>query len=209
MTENRTPIIGEVDFTMMYAAHDAFTRDLGRMAKACERAESLSPAVRTGWARFARQLHIHHTAEDDALWPPLRAKVSAPEEAVVLDEMEIEHGQIEPLLERIDKSLGAHDTVTLLNAVQALEAGLTAHMRHEEDEALPLVAERLGASGWKAFGGYFRKSQGLRGGAQFFPWLLDGAPAATQTHVLGQFPPPVRLLYRSVWAPRYHRTPRW
>jgi hemerythrin-like domain-containing protein len=209
MTENRTPIIGDVDFTMMYVAHDAFTRDLRRMASACERTESISAPVLAGWATFARQLHVHHTAEDEALWPPLRARASRPEELAVLDEMEIDHGRIESLLECIDKSLGAHDTATLLNAVQALEAGLTAHMRHEEDDALPLVAERLGASGWKAFGGYFRKTQGLRGGAEFFPWLLDGAPVAMQTRVLGRFPPPVRVLYRRVWAPRYHRTPRW
>jgi hemerythrin-like domain-containing protein len=209
MTESRTPIIGEVDFTMMYVAHDAFTRDLRRMAKASERVQSISPAVLTGWATFARQLHIHHTAEDEALWPPLRAKVSTPEEAVVLEEMEIEHSHIEPLLGRIAESLGSHDTVTLLNAVQALEAALTAHMRHEEDDALPLIAKHLGPGGWKAFGGYFRKTLGLRGGAEFFPWLLDEAPEVTRSHVLRRFPPPVRLLYRRVWAPRYDRTPRW
>jgi hypothetical protein len=35
--------------------------------------------------------------------------------------------------------------------------------------------------------------------------LLDGPAAAT----LAALPPPLRLLYRTAWKPRYQRTPRW
>ena len=207
--DSRAPIIGEVDFTMMYVAHEAFVRDLHRMSEAASRGDALSPSVLAGWAMFTKQLHIHHTAEDDALWPPLRAKVTRLDEIAVLDEMELEHAQIEPLLERADKAIAAHDAVTLLDTVRALESGLTAHMQHEEHEALPLVAKRLGPAGWKAFAGHIRRTQGLSGAAEYLPWLLDERPDATQTTVLKVLPPPVRLVYRAVWRPRYHRTPRW
>ncbi|HEY3632780.1 MAG TPA: hemerythrin domain-containing protein [Jatrophihabitantaceae bacterium] len=208
MTENRAPVIGDVDFTMMYVGHDAFIRDLRRMAAAVE-AGAITPSVRTGWAMFAHQLHVHHTAEDEALWPPLRAKVEAADEDAVLDQMELEHAALEPLLERIDRALADRDDVGLREPVGALRAGLTAHMRHEEDAALPLVAKHLGPDGWRAFGQHFRTTQGLRGAVGFFPWLLDDTPAPTEAHVLKIVPPPVRLLYRAVWKPRYQRAPRW
>jgi len=207
--DSRTQTIGQVDFTMMYVAHEAFARDLGRMTQAAKRGDALSPSVLAGWAMFTKQLHIHHTAEDDALWPPLRAKLTTRDENAVLDEMELEHAQIEPMLERADRAIAAHDAVTLLDTVRALESDLTAHMQHEEHEALPLVAKHLGPAGWKAFAGHIRRVQGLSGAAEYMPWLLDERPQATQARVLKVLPPPVRLLYRAVWRPRYHRTPRW
>lgn len=196
-----------IDFTMMYAAHEAFSRDLRRMSAACAGGTALTPSVHAGWETFAHQLHLHHTAEDEALWPPLRAKVVGASEVAVLDEMEMEHAQLEPLLEQIDKAQRSGDTGTLRDTVQALDVELNAHMRHEEHEALPLVDKRLGESGWRDFIGHLRRTQGLRGGAEFMPWLLDDLPSSGQ--VLRQLPPPVRLLYRGVWKPRYQRTARW
>ncbi len=48
---------GKVDFTFMYAAHDAFSRDLRRPAAAVEAGRAAEPAVRAGWATFKHQLH--------------------------------------------------------------------------------------------------------------------------------------------------------
>lgn len=58
-----------IDLTVMYAAHDAFRRDLERLATAVSDGTAGSPRVRAGWDNFTRQLHIHHTAEDSDLWP--------------------------------------------------------------------------------------------------------------------------------------------
>jgi hypothetical protein len=52
----------------MYAAHDAFRRDLRRLA-AAEAGRSDDPAVRTGWANLKNQPHIHRTAEGTSHWP--------------------------------------------------------------------------------------------------------------------------------------------
>jgi iron-sulfur cluster repair protein YtfE (RIC family) len=198
-----------VDFTFMYAAHDAFRRDLRRLASAVEAGRYADPAVRAGWATFASQLHIHHTAEDAWLWPALRERVTRPAEAAVLNAMDAEHARIDPMLDGVEGSLAARGRAGLAENAAALTAALTAHMEHEEDQALPLVEAHLGPAGWAAFGKAMRKSQGLSGGAEFFPWMLDGMPADTSTRVLGLLPPPARLLYRAVWRPRYARTPRW
>jgi len=204
----RRPLQGKVDFTLMYAAHDAFRRDLRCLAAAVEAGQTADPAVRTSWATFKNQLRVHHTAEDTSLWLPLRQKVTRPEEAAVLDAMEAEHARIDPLLSQVDASLAA-DGAGLAGNAQALAATLAAHMEHEEDQALPLIESHLGPAGWAAFRKAVGKSQGLRGGAEFFPWMLDGAPADTSKRVLSMLPAPARLLYRAVWRPGYARTPRW
>jgi hemerythrin-like domain-containing protein len=206
----RTPLNGEVDFTMMYIAHDAFTRDLQHLRSASEQGRAQTREALASWAMFTKQLHTHHTAEDNSLWPRLRAAVVSPAEVDVLDAMEMEHAQIDPQLERVDAAFAARDASALAEGIQALATGLGTHMRHEENEALPLVERYLGRAGWAAFGQEIRKSQGgLRGGAQYLPWVLDGAPEATKAKVLRLLPPPARILYRRIWAPKYNRTARW
>jgi hypothetical protein len=197
---------GEVDFSMMYLAHDAFSHHLGRLLSAIEQGNARTPGTSARWALFKKQLHIHHTAEDVSLWPRLRAVVSQPDEMAVLDAMEHEHAQIDPQLERVDAAFAAGSAADLAVNVRDLMAGLGAHMRHEENEALPLVETHLGPAGWAAFGRDIRKTQGLRGGAVYFPWLLDGAPETRSAEVLEVLPPPVRFLFRRVWAPRYRRS---
>jgi iron-sulfur cluster repair protein YtfE (RIC family) len=205
----RRPLQGKVDFTLMYAVHDAFHRDLRYLAAAVEANQTADPAVRAGWAIFKNQLHVHHTAEDTSLWPPLRQKVTRPGETAVLDAMEAEHARIDPLLAQVDTSLAAPGHPGLADNATALAQTLADHMRHEENQALPLVETHLGPGGWAAFRKATGKIQGLRGGAEFFPWMLDGASADTSKRVLRMLPPPARLLYRAAWRPRYARTPRW
>lgn len=174
-----------------------------------QRAGLRSPPYGPGWATFKNQLHVHHTAEDNWLWPALRAKVTQPGDVAVLGAMEAEHARIDPLLSLVDGSLAAAGLTGLAENARTLTAGLAAHMEHEEDHALPLIEAYLGPDGWAAFRRAVGKSQGLRGGAELFPWMLDSAPAATSKAVLGMLPPPARLLYRTVWRPGYGRTPRW
>jgi iron-sulfur cluster repair protein YtfE (RIC family) len=205
----RRPLRGKVDFTLMYAVHDAFHRDLRHLAAAVEAGRTADPAVRAGWATFRNQLHVHHTAEDTSLWPPLRQKITRPDEMAVLDAMEAEHARIDPLLAKVGTSLAAPGHRGLADNAAALAQTLADHMKHEENQALSLIEAHLGPGGWAAFRKATGKIQGLRGGAEFFPWMLDGAAADTSKRVLGLLPPPARLLYRAAWRPRYARTPRW
>jgi iron-sulfur cluster repair protein YtfE (RIC family) len=70
---------GDADLTVMIAAHDAFRRDLASLARAAQGASRRSPdrrrSVAAGWELFKRQLHLHHTAEDDLVWPALRERL--------------------------------------------------------------------------------------------------------------------------------------
>jgi iron-sulfur cluster repair protein YtfE (RIC family) len=205
----RARLKGKVDFTIMLISHDAFERDLRRLVALVEGGHTGDGAPRTGWETFKHQLHIHHSTEDTAIWPALRTKLTRRDDVAVLDAMESEHAGIDPLLSRVDASFAGGDQVALADSVDALRAALVAHIEHEENDALPLVETFLGLEGWDAFVRQMRKTNGLRGGAEFFPWMLDDTPADTRKQVLGLLPPPARLLYRAVWRPGYARTPRW
>ena len=82
-------------------------------------------------------------------------------------------------------------------------------MAHEETAALPLVETYLGSKGWGAFVDHVRSAQGMSGTAEYLPWLLDDAPAATTRTVLGLLPPPVKVLYRGVWARSWRKAGHW
>ncbi|HEY2296758.1 MAG TPA: hemerythrin domain-containing protein [Jatrophihabitans sp.] len=199
----RRPIDGEVDFTMMYAAHDAFSRHLDRIAETLDRDGHLSGGTAERWRLFVKQLHIHHTAEDNSLWPALRAAIASPDELAVLDAMEAEHAQLDPQLGRIDAYVDAGLAADAAAGVGELAAGLARHMRHEENAALPLLDAHLGPAGWAEFVQKIRSTQGISGAAVYLPWLLDGASIETARQVLGVLPPPARLVYRAVWRRRY------
>jgi iron-sulfur cluster repair protein YtfE (RIC family) len=205
----RQSLTGSVDFTMMYVAHDAFNRDLKRLIGASQTGSGLTPAALATWRLFSKQLHTHHNAEDAVLWPRLYAAVTDTAEIQILTDMEAEHGSIDPRLEQIDAAIKARDLTALDAELKSLAHGLCEHMIHEEQAALPLLERRAGTAGWEAFSKEIRDQQGgLKGAAEYLPWVLDGATDETKSQVLKLLPPPARLLYRRVWDKKYRSSER-
>jgi iron-sulfur cluster repair protein YtfE (RIC family) len=252
---------GDADLTIMLAAHDAFRRDLTRLARAAASADLSDPArrqsVAVGWELFKRELHIHHTAEDELIWPALRPRLVHSEHAQsVLDAMEEEHERIDPLLAVVDAAFTQRDGAPaagapaagapaladgipapaagapapaadtsapaaagadddwpgadrLADVIDVLTSTLTGHLSHEERDGLPLIGMALTAAEWRGVGRKIARKGGLASGAEMFAWILDGADRQHAATTLGQLPPPVRLLYRAVWKPRFQKTPRW
>jgi hypothetical protein len=103
------PMALKNDMTWMYTVHAALRRELERMARVTARADDDPVRVlRTaaGWEMFKSYLHVHHTAEDTMLWPPMRSALAAESEGMaLLDAMEAEHATIDPLLDAIDAAL--------------------------------------------------------------------------------------------------------
>jgi hypothetical protein len=203
---------GDADLTIMLAAHDAFRRDLTRLARTAAAANLSDPArrqsVAAGWELFKHQLHLHHTAEDDLIWPVLRPRLAhSPAAQDTLDAMEAEHEQIDPLLAAVDAELAGGDRAA--DVIDALTSALTGHLAHEERDGLPLIGVALTAAQWRGVGRKIASKNGLSNGSEMFAWMLDGADREHTAATLGQLPPPLRVLYRAVWKPRYAKTPRW
>ncbi|MET8876786.1 hemerythrin domain-containing protein [Nocardia sp. NPDC004604] len=203
-----------LDMTTMYAMHNALRRELEYIAKIADRIDD-DPrkilATAAGWQMFTKGLLVHHTAEDDALWPVMRQTLAErPDELALLDAMEAEHGVIEPLLDQIDATFADRDSgpEQLGGLLDALVTGLTGHLKHEEGEALPLIQAVVTPEQWQAFG----QLHGSRIGSdapQHIPWLLDGADEHAVHVLLAPLPEPVRAAYRDQWQPAYAALDRW
>jgi hypothetical protein len=134
-----------IDFTLMYATHVAFRRDVERMLSAAVAGTAHDPRVRAGWDNFKTQLLLHHTVEDTHLWPRLRQAVAGqPDDVALVDDMEAEHALIDPVLADLDDAL-AGDPGSLAGHVRQLAATLDDHLTHQEDAALPLIQAALTA----------------------------------------------------------------
>ena len=203
---------GDADLTIMIAAHDAFRRDLTRLARTASAANLAEPArrqsVTAGWELFKRELHMHHTAEDEIIWPALRPRLAHSAAALsVLDAMEAEHGLIDPLLAAVDAQFawrrppGRRHRRPDQRADRppgARGAGRPAADRRGPDRRR--VARR---------GPQDRRPERPVGRLEMFAWILDGADRDHAAATLAQLPPPLRLLYRARWKPRFEKTPRW
>jgi hypothetical protein len=216
---------GDADLTIMLAAHQAFRRDLARLVRAAAVADLADPArrqsVAAGWELFKRELHLHHTAEDELIWPVLRPRLAHSENALsVLDAMEEEHERIDPLLAAVDAAFeqreGSADEADdwpgedrLADVIEVLASTLTGHLAHEERDGLPLIGVALTGAEWRGVGFKIARKNGLSGGGEMFAWMLDGAGREGAATTLGTLPPPLRLLYRAVWKRRFDKTPRW
>jgi iron-sulfur cluster repair protein YtfE (RIC family) len=205
---------GDADLTLMISAHRAFARDLVSLARAARPVNLANPARRravgNGWYVFKRQLHMHHRSEDGLIWPALHERLARSASArSVLAAMEDEHARLDPLVAAVDATLAdpAHDR--LADVIDALATTLTSHLAHEEADAFPLIGTALSGAEWKAVGRQIARSNGLSAGAEFFAWMLDGAPPDRVAAVLTHLPPPLRVLYRAVWKPRYAKVSHW
>ena len=205
---------GDADLTVMIAAHDAFRRDLVRLARAAAAADRADPARREqvgrGWEVFKRQLHFHHTGEDRLIWPRLGERLARSESAMsTLRAMEEEHARVDPLLDAVGAAFADPAGDRLAGRVDELVTTLHGHLAHEERDALPLIGTALTAAEWRAVGLRLGRQNGLSGSAEFFAWMLDGAADDRAAAVLAGLPAPLRLVYRVAWRPRYAKVSRW
>jgi hemerythrin-like domain-containing protein len=200
----------QIDFTMMYVTHEALRRDLDRFASAVAAGRAAAPAVRAGWENFKNQIEVHHTVEDDDLWPRLYGAVAeGSEELSMLEEMEAEHAVLDPMLASVESALADRDKTVLGDRVDALAGALDGHLRHEENSALPLIQAVLTPEDWAGFGTAMRKRQGLKGAAMYIPWIVDGASATERRRFFTMLPGPVKVVNRLVFEPRYRRLGLW
>jgi iron-sulfur cluster repair protein YtfE (RIC family) len=202
------------DMTAMYVGHHALRRDLGYIARTTARIDDdprrlLGTAY--GWELFKKALHIHHQAEDEALWPAMReAAEGRPDDLALLDAMESEHAAIDPLLDAIDAAIADRDggPQRLGNLTDALHTSLTGHLSHEEAQALPLIQARLNEAQWQHFGQVGGRLAGPDA-SRVVPWMLDGASEQDTAKMLAPLPEPVRLTYENEWRPAYAALDRW
>ncbi|WJV48274.1 hemerythrin domain-containing protein [Streptomyces flavofungini] len=198
----------------LYAMHDALRRELAHLDRVTTSAHH-DPrhvlATAPGWQLLKKALHAHQSAADEALWPPLRHRLTGrPRDLVVLAVMEAEHAAIAPVVEAIDATLAdpGADALRLGQLTDALAGGLAGHLAHREDAALPLLLRALTAEQWDRFGRVQARRIG-RDAPLLLPWLLDGADEPTVATLLAPLPASEYAAYLTRWAPAYALLDRW
>src|SRR4051812_6343258 len=126
---------GPLNMDGMYLMHHALRRDFARLAAAF-RTVSLSDRKRLAGLRkhvafLLHELHLHHTGEDELIYPALRR--IAPDEHVLLDAMAAEHGGMDAAVEAAEA------------AADALVAAPTEATRATAVRAIDEVADAVGA----------------------------------------------------------------
>jgi iron-sulfur cluster repair protein YtfE (RIC family) len=207
MSVSANPQQSDLDLTMIVAFHHAFRRDLWRLT-GLTTTTSTSGKGPEGWEYFKQQVHVHHTVEDEIIWPAITAAVTQPADLAVLQAMDDEHKKLDPAIAAVDQSFGT-TSEQLRASVTALGDLLNGHLEHEERDALPMISRLLTAAQWSQVLKKIRASVSIRTAPRLLPWLLAGSTPEQEQAALAILPPPARLLYRVVWRRRYRPNKLW
>jgi hypothetical protein len=119
-----------------------------------------------------------------------------------------EHHRLADLIAAADRAFASPD-VALQPAFADLGSALRDHLDHEERTVLPLLEQHLSRVEWHRFLVTERNRTPVRERPTFLAWVLDDAEEADRDAVLGELPPPGRVVYQHVIGPRYRaRHPR-
>jgi hypothetical protein len=197
---------GPVDMGMMYLMHHAFRRDLTAFAAAAQATPVTDreawQALAARWELFAFVLHHHHAGEDAGLWPALLERADD-EGRAVLDAMEAEHAEIDPILEacatgftRLAGHADEDARCALAVRLVAARERLGDHLRHEETEAIALIQELISQEEWEAIEKeHFAKDPHLRDVFAVVPWALHEVPGPIRRDLFAR----TGALHRLVW----------
>ncbi len=200
------------DVRDMFVVHRAFRREF-RLIPELVRAVAPGDTDRAAvLARHARMvllgLHLHHTGEDEILWPLLLQR--CPPDAEVVHRMEAQHEQVEHLVELLGPALDRWEVEArpavaeeVARTVEALQAVLAEHLAEEEREILPLAERHVTQAEWSRLGEHGKGQMALRDLPLLFGALLEECDAEEREMMLHVVPLPVRVLLRTVLARRY------
>jgi hypothetical protein len=195
--------VTEPDLSAFLLAHAGFRVEFGRLADAIAvPRDDRHAALIEDQVDFALSyLHHHHADEDAWVWPLLRAR--APGSLPLLDALERQHEQIDPVLAVAgDRSRPAAERA---EALRHLHEALGRHLDDEERDAVPLIRSCIGADEWQAHGLDVVRAYERRRLPLLFGWASAAGSPEMVGRALEDFPPPVRLLFRLRWWPAYRR----
>lgn len=155
-------------------------------------------------------LHMHHTTEDDLIWPKLldRAGLDAP----LVERMEEQHQQIDASVAEVRAAMSAWRSdptparsSSLADRIGEFLVVLEAHLDEEEQVVVPLIDRHLTEAEWQEVG--------KRGFEKFTPaqrWIATGQMVEVATPeeaamMFGTLPPPVKVLWHLIGKRKYRR----
>ncbi len=202
------------DVNEMRVIHRVFRRELAALPELVRRVRDgdLDRAeVVGGHAAFLlNALHIHHTGEDENLWPLLLERAAPSAELV--STMQAQHERVHESIDQCQELLGhwrpdPDPSVgeQLASAVERLNEALFEHLDQEEREILPLAEEHVSVAEWARLGEHGRGSMSRDQLPIMFGAILEDADPTERADMLAQVPAPIRLVLRTLGARQYRR----
>jgi hemerythrin-like domain-containing protein/uncharacterized protein YndB with AHSA1/START domain len=179
----KAELSGPADTSTMRIVHTALRRDLAHAQTALteppypDRAQRAALSAHLRWVLGF--LHRHHEAEDDYLYPMVRA--ANPGAATLLNEMAADHNAIQTAMaaaeraaERYARSADAREQ--LAAELGTLGGVLLPHLRREEDDMMPVVSASITEQQWRDW-----EQTAAKPPRRELPftanWLMDGLDA--------------------------------
>jgi hemerythrin-like domain-containing protein len=202
------------DVNEMKVIHRVFRRELGALPALVRRTPDGDAARAQVVGKHAQfiltGLHIHHTGEDENLWPLLLERAAPSTE--LIETMQAQHERVH---EYVDQSQALLDTwrltpsqengEALATTVEQLSAALFEHLDQEERDILPLAEAHVSVAEWGRLGEHGRDSMQRDELPIMFGAILEEADPEERAQMLTLLPPPIRLLMRTVGARKYRR----
>ena len=170
------------------------------------RAEVLAGA----FADYQLGLHLHHSAEDELVWPLLLARVDL--EADLVLRMEAQHEVVARTLAETSQRMpawraapSAATAAPLLSALAEHRAALLEHLHDEEEYILPLIAEHLTVAEWARLGERFASEVPRSKMLFFLGMILEDADPAERQAMMTNLPAPARFAWKAFGQRQFRR----
>jgi hemerythrin-like domain-containing protein len=198
----------------MVVVHRAFRRELTlapRLVRAVAPGDTARAQVLAAHARLMlKGLHLHHTSEDELLWPKLLDR--CPPDAALVERMEAQHERVAAAIEQLGPALDrweaeARPAVSeeVATAVEEMAAALFEHLDEEERHILPLAARHVTQAEWDELGEHGMAEMEKKELPLMFGAALEEATPEERRHMMAKLPLPIRVLFRLVFLRQYER----
>jgi hemerythrin-like domain-containing protein len=201
----------------MVVIHRVFRREFGLLPGLIRRVAPGDVARATVVAGHADSMlefvHVHHSGEDQFLWPLLLKRVAV--ESDLIHRMEAQHEYVARLVDRARSLLPAWAIEPTVERGAALAAtfddmagALGEHLGDEEVEILPLAETHLSVAEWNRIGEHARNSLPPSEGMSSLAAILEEADDDERAMFTKELPPPVLTMFVEQAEPAYREQMR-
>lgn len=193
----------ELDLSGFLAAHAMFREEFGLLAAVANTPLDAARAAATeGHADLVlKLLHVHHTVEDDHMWPLLRER--APAAAADLDRLEAQHERLDALIAAATDR--ARSMAARAGVLTELHEALGEHLNDEERLAVPLLRRHLTPAEGAHAGEHAIAAMSGTERARMLGFVACRASGTDLALFRSELPALLRWLLRLWWAPAYAR----
>jgi hemerythrin-like domain-containing protein len=157
---------------------------------------------------YVLAVHLHHSGEDELIWPKLLDRLDSGAETVL--RMEDEHARLTHSLDQVASTVDAWEVAAGVEERDALVAALVDHrailIEHLDDEEvnlLPLASRYLSPAEWQEQGAHMAAHTPASKAPLLLGMALEDADPDERELILGGLPAPARVGWETVGSGEY------